>query len=339
MMPAKPSANLRNRFRGRRAPSLTITARYVQGETGVCTNAGNKCDATRSRRVFIDQAFLDGTSSSGAESRFDEYKAGQRTTCCILQVVVRLCVPRRAVTLPRWSPGGTYLATARQFPSQFFIPWPGRRPQWPDQVDRADGWQAKREGCLGKKIVLTFCPSSPDSIFSSPSLPSSRPYKGTSTPKKPLSPYFTNPGEVGSYPVSHSFRVKDLSAQSFLSSRSVTMASPAKTTGSTQVDAVVQTVKANQPATPTGLSLYSRFALSGAVCCSVTHGFMTPVDVYVAHPQSLPRRAIAAQSGQLTIANAPTASRPVSSSTPRPTTAAWSAASARSSRTRVPPPS
>ncbi|KFH48494.1 Mitochondrial phosphate carrier protein-like protein [Hapsidospora chrysogenum ATCC 11550] len=57
------------------------------------------------------------------------------------------------------------------------------------------------------------------------------------------------------------------------------MASPAKTTGSTQVDAVVQTVKANQPAAPTGISLYSRFALSGAVCCSVTHGVMTPVDV------------------------------------------------------------
>lgn len=28
-----------------------------------------------------------------------------------------------------------------------------------------------------------------------------------------------------------------------------------------------------------GLSLYSRFAFAGAVCCSVTHGALTPVDV------------------------------------------------------------
>jgi solute carrier family 25 phosphate transporter 3 len=28
-----------------------------------------------------------------------------------------------------------------------------------------------------------------------------------------------------------------------------------------------------------GLQLYSRFALAGAVCCSVTHGALTPVDV------------------------------------------------------------
>ncbi|KAL2891546.1 Mitochondrial phosphate carrier protein [Ceratocystis lukuohia] len=30
---------------------------------------------------------------------------------------------------------------------------------------------------------------------------------------------------------------------------------------------------------PTGLALYSRFALAGAVCCSITHGALTPVDV------------------------------------------------------------
>jgi len=30
---------------------------------------------------------------------------------------------------------------------------------------------------------------------------------------------------------------------------------------------------------PTGLDLYSRFAFAGAVCCSVTHGAVTPVDV------------------------------------------------------------
>jgi len=36
------------------------------------------------------------------------------------------------------------------------------------------------------------------------------------------------------------------------------------------------------PKTPeklTGVALYSRFALAGAICCSVTHGALTPVDV------------------------------------------------------------
>ncbi|KAL6855439.1 mitochondrial phosphate carrier protein [Amphichorda felina] len=33
------------------------------------------------------------------------------------------------------------------------------------------------------------------------------------------------------------------------------------------------------PATPQGFALYSRFALAGAVCCSITHGALTPVDV------------------------------------------------------------
>lgn len=28
-----------------------------------------------------------------------------------------------------------------------------------------------------------------------------------------------------------------------------------------------------------GLQLYSRFAFAGAVCCAVTHGALTPVDV------------------------------------------------------------
>jgi solute carrier family 25 phosphate transporter 3 len=30
---------------------------------------------------------------------------------------------------------------------------------------------------------------------------------------------------------------------------------------------------------PTGVDLYARFAIAGAVCCSVTHGALTPVDV------------------------------------------------------------
>jgi solute carrier family 25 phosphate transporter 3 len=53
----------------------------------------------------------------------------------------------------------------------------------------------------------------------------------------------------------------------------------ATTTGSTKIDAVIQTAKANTPEKLSGLALYSRFALAGAVCCSVTHGALTPVDV------------------------------------------------------------
>lgn len=32
---------------------------------------------------------------------------------------------------------------------------------------------------------------------------------------------------------------------------------------------------------PEGFNLYSRFALAGALGCSITHGAFTPVDVYV----------------------------------------------------------
>ncbi|KAG8528878.1 mitochondrial phosphate carrier protein [Bacidia gigantensis] len=51
-------------------------------------------------------------------------------------------------------------------------------------------------------------------------------------------------------------------------------------TGSQKLDAVVQqqAPAALKPG-PKGLDLYSRFALAGAVCCSVTHGGLTPVDV------------------------------------------------------------
>ena len=31
---------------------------------------------------------------------------------------------------------------------------------------------------------------------------------------------------------------------------------------------------------PSALGLYGKFAFAGAVCCSVTHGALTPVDVY-----------------------------------------------------------
>ncbi|KAK5632456.1 hypothetical protein RRF57_008170 [Xylaria bambusicola] len=48
-----------------------------------------------------------------------------------------------------------------------------------------------------------------------------------------------------------------------------------------KVDAAARAAAASTPGQLTGVSLYSRFALAGAVCCSVTHGAMTPVDVYV----------------------------------------------------------
>ena len=52
-------------------------------------------------------------------------------------------------------------------------------------------------------------------------------------------------------------------------------------TGSTKIDALVQNARAQTPDKLSGLALYSRFALAGAICCSVTHGGLTPVDVYV----------------------------------------------------------
>ena len=54
---------------------------------------------------------------------------------------------------------------------------------------------------------------------------------------------------------------------------------PPSSTGSTKLDAVVQNASAASPAKLSGFQLYSRFALAGAVCCSVTHGGLTPVDV------------------------------------------------------------
>jgi len=57
------------------------------------------------------------------------------------------------------------------------------------------------------------------------------------------------------------------------------MASPTTSTGSTKVDAAIQKVAANTPEKMSGVALYSRFALAGAICCSVTHGALTPVDV------------------------------------------------------------
>ncbi|WFD00833.1 mitochondrial phosphate carrier protein [Malassezia yamatoensis] len=47
--------------------------------------------------------------------------------------------------------------------------------------------------------------------------------------------------------------------------------------GTYPVHSVAELIKEKKP--PTGVDLYSRFALAGALCCSITHGAMTPVDV------------------------------------------------------------
>jgi len=43
--------------------------------------------------------------------------------------------------------------------------------------------------------------------------------------------------------------------------------------------AVEAVVSSNKPDQLSGIQLYSRFAFAGAVCCGVTHGALTPVDV------------------------------------------------------------
>jgi len=57
------------------------------------------------------------------------------------------------------------------------------------------------------------------------------------------------------------------------------MAAAALSPNSTKLDAALQNVSANEPKKLSGVALYSRFAFAGAVCCSVTHGGLTPVDV------------------------------------------------------------
>jgi solute carrier family 25 phosphate transporter 3 len=66
---------------------------------------------------------------------------------------------------------------------------------------------------------------------------------------------------------------------------------PSTSTGSTKLDALKQTAIAADPTKPTGIDLYSRFAFAGAVCCSITHGALTPVDVYVLRTSWTRRRA------------------------------------------------
>ena len=68
---------------------------------------------------------------------------------------------------------------------------------------------------------------------------------------------------------------------------------PPTGTGSSKVDAAKAAIGAKiDPTAPTGIDLYSRFAFAGAVCCSITHGALTPVDVYVSTVSSAPMDAI-----------------------------------------------
>lgn len=72
--------------------------------------------------------------------------------------------------------------------------------------------------------------------------------------------------------------------------------SPPSSTGSTKLDAIVQKTSAQTPEKLSGLALYSRFALAGAVCCSVTHGGLTPVDVWVFYQRLLMKLMVFARS-------------------------------------------
>lgn len=70
-----------------------------------------------------------------------------------------------------------------------------------------------------------------------------------------------------------------------MSSRTQTMSSSSSTYRSSfltqfPIASVSEKIEAIKPkASPTGIDLYARFAIAGAVCCSVTHGALTPVDV------------------------------------------------------------
>ncbi|KFY15607.1 hypothetical protein V492_01872 [Pseudogymnoascus sp. VKM F-4246] len=57
------------------------------------------------------------------------------------------------------------------------------------------------------------------------------------------------------------------------------MASPPANTQSMRLDAAAPKTMPTRPGKLTGLQLYSRYAFAGAICCSVTHAVLTPVDV------------------------------------------------------------
>ncbi|KFY38797.1 hypothetical protein V495_06380 [Pseudogymnoascus sp. VKM F-4514 (FW-929)] len=57
------------------------------------------------------------------------------------------------------------------------------------------------------------------------------------------------------------------------------MASPPANTQLMKIDAAASNITPMRPNKLTGLQLYSRYAFAGAICCSVTHAVLTPVDV------------------------------------------------------------
>lgn len=59
------------------------------------------------------------------------------------------------------------------------------------------------------------------------------------------------------------------------------MACPPANTQLTRIDAASSKTTPMRPGKMTGQQLYSRYAFAGAICCSVTHGVLTPVDVSV----------------------------------------------------------
>lgn len=60
-----------------------------------------------------------------------------------------------------------------------------------------------------------------------------------------------------------------------------TMADPVANTELMRIDAAASKTTLARPGKLSGLQLYSRYAFAGAICCSVTHGVLTPVDVSV----------------------------------------------------------
>ena len=65
----------------------------------------------------------------------------------------------------------------------------------------------------------------------------------------------------------------------------------ASSTVSGKLEGAIQETKAKTPEKLSGFNLYGRFAIAGAVCCGVTHGALTPVDVYAIHPVLFSMRA------------------------------------------------
>jgi hypothetical protein len=80
---------------------------------------------------------------------------------------------------------------------------------------------------------------------------------------------------IGLFSIPHSLHSSSIET----SSDPMAAAAPPTSTGSVKLDAVKAVVAAQDPRKLSGVDLYSRFAFAGAVCCSVTHGALTPVDV------------------------------------------------------------